>query len=184
MSKNTKILLFILIFIISVILIFKKYYFYGLFFVLLSIIPIFFIFRNEFLLLAFFYAAKKDISGLERYLKYIKNPKQQLTKNQMAYYYFLNGILFSVKNISMSEKYMKKSLKLGLKFKDNIVIAKLNIAISYLHKGNKREAKSLLLEVKKINSSEILHKKIQEIIIKMKKINTINRQNPFIRKKL
>ncbi|ACY40594.1 hypothetical protein BLBBGE_594 [Blattabacterium sp. (Blattella germanica) str. Bge] len=183
MSKYSKIILFLLIFSVSVFFFFQKNYFCGSFLTLLSLIPIFFLFRNEFLLLAFFQIRKKDMKGLKKYLGYIKKPELQLTKNQMAYYYFLNGIFYSEKNILQSENYMQKALDFGLKFKQNIAIAKLNLAIASLSKGDKKRAELLLLEAKKMDISGLLHDQIQIIKIQMKKMNigNKNKQNPYIR---
>ncbi|WP_185857994.1 hypothetical protein [Blattabacterium cuenoti] len=185
MSKYSKMGLSMFIFLGSVLSFLNKNYLYGYIFLLLSLIPIFFIFRNEFLLLAFFKIQKKDMKGFKKYLGYIKYPKLQLTKNQMAYYYFLNGILYSENNIFKSENYMQKALDSGLKFKQNIAIAKLNLAIVSLSKGNKKRAENLLLEAKKMDISGLLHEQIQIIKIQMKKINigNINKPNPYIRKK-
>ncbi|WP_185876872.1 hypothetical protein [Blattabacterium cuenoti] len=184
MSKFSKIVLFLLIFFASFLFFLNKNYLLGTFLLLFSLIPIFFIFRNEFLLLAFLKVNKKDMNGLEKYLGYVKNPKSQLTKNQMAYYYFLNGILHSEKNILKSENYMQKALDFGLKFKQNIAIAKLNLAIASLSKGDKKKANILLLEAKKIDTYGLLHNQIKVIKIQMKKMNMGNRnqQNPYIRK--
>ncbi|BBA16988.1 tetratricopeptide repeat protein [Blattabacterium cuenoti] len=186
MSKYSKIGLFLFIFIGSVFSFFQKNYLYGYILLLLSIIPIFFIFRNEFLLLAFFKIQKKDMKGVKKYLRYIKKPKLQLTKNQIAYYYFLNGILYSESNIFQSESYMHKALDLGLKFKPNIAIAKLNLAIASLSRGNKKKSEFLLSEAKKMDVSGLLHDQIHIIKNQIKKINigNINRPNPYVRKKL
>ncbi|WP_185859358.1 hypothetical protein [Blattabacterium cuenoti] len=181
MSKYSKVILFLLIFLVSIFLFFQKNYFYGSILFLLSLIPIFFIFRNEFLLLAFLKIRKKDMNGLKKYLEYVKNPELQLTKNQMAYFYFLNGILYSEKNILQSENYMQKALDFGLKFKQNIAIAKLNLAIASLSKGDKKRAELLLWEAKKTDISGLLHDQIQIIKIQMKKMNIVKRQNPYIR---
>ncbi|WP_185869653.1 hypothetical protein [Blattabacterium cuenoti] len=183
MRKYTKIILSIFIFLISIFFFFQENYFLGSILSLFSIIPIFFIFRNEFLLLAFLKIRKKDMKGFKKYLGYIKNPKLQLTKNQIAYYYFLNGILYSEKNIIQSENYMQKALDFGLKFKQNIAIAKLNLAIASLSKGDKKKAEHLLLEAKKTDISGLLQDQIQIIKIQIKKMNIKDRQNPFIRNK-
>ncbi|WP_185872256.1 hypothetical protein [Blattabacterium cuenoti] len=184
MSKYSKIILFLIIFFLSIFLFLQKNYFWGSILFFLSLIPIFFIFRNEFLLLAFLKIRKKDMNGLKKYLEYIKNPELQLTKNQIAYYYFLNGILYSEKNIIESENYMQKALFFGLKFKQNIAIAKLNLAIASLSKGDKKRAELLLLEAKKMDISGLLHDQIQIIKIQMKKINigNKNKPNPYTRK--
>ncbi len=182
MKKYTKIVLFLIMIIGSIYFFFQKNYFYGVIFLLLSFLPIFFLFRNEFLLLAFFKIKKRDMKGLKKYLGYVKNPKLQLVKSQLAYYYFLHGILYSESNIHQSENYMQKALDIGLKFKQNIAIAKLNMAIASLSKGNKKKAELLLLEAKKTDIHGLLHEQIQIIKIQMKKMNIGNRQNPFIRK--
>ncbi|WP_238785609.1 hypothetical protein [Blattabacterium cuenoti] len=135
--------------------------------------------------MAFIKLGKKDMKGLEKYLSYIKNPKIQLMKNQVAYFYFLNGILYLKKDINKSEFYMKKSLDNGLKFKYNIAIAKLNLAIVSLSKGNKEKARLLLLEAKKMDKSKILRDQINLVKNQIKKSNIgiRNIQNPFFRKK-
>ncbi|WP_185849837.1 hypothetical protein [Blattabacterium cuenoti] len=182
MKKYTKIVLFLMMMIGSLYFFLQKNYFYGVILLLLSFLPVFFLFMNEFLLLAFFKIKKKDMKGLKKYLGYIRDPKLQLVKNQLAYYYFLHGILYSESNIHQSENYMQKALDIGLKFKQNIAIAKLNIAIASLSKGNKKKAELLLLEAKKTDVHGLLHEQIQIIKIQMKKMNIGNRQNPFLRK--
>ncbi|WP_185870541.1 hypothetical protein [Blattabacterium cuenoti] len=184
MNKHTKIVLFLIIFIGSIYFFFQKNYLWGTILISLSFIPIFLIFRNEFLLLAFLKIRKKDMKGLKKYLGYVKNPKLQLTKNQIAYYYFLNGIFYSESDIRQSETYMQKALDFGLKFKQNIAIAKLNLAIASLSKGDKKRAELLLLEAKKTDITGLLHDHIQIIKVQMKKMNLSNknRQNPYLRK--
>ncbi|WP_185877402.1 hypothetical protein [Blattabacterium cuenoti] len=185
MSIRIKLIIFIILFLLSIFLFFiKKNYFLGTISILISLITIFFIFRNEFLLIAIIKVGKKDMKGLKKYLGYIKNPKLQLIKQQIAYFYFLNGILFLEKNMNKSEFYMKKALYCGLKFKQNIAIAKLNLAIISLSKGDKKQAENLLSEAKKMDVSGILQNQIQIIKKQIKKINTSNIQNTFFRKKL
>ncbi|WP_238784948.1 hypothetical protein [Blattabacterium cuenoti] len=124
------------------------------------------------------------MKGLKKYLSYIKNPKSQLTDNQLSYFYFLNGILYSEINIFQSENYMKKALDHGLKFKQNIAIAKFSLAIACLSKGDKKKAEILLLEAKKTDISGILHDQIKIVKMQMKKMNIVkNKQNPYIRNK-
>ncbi|WP_185873883.1 hypothetical protein [Blattabacterium cuenoti] len=183
MKKSTKIILFILILIGSIYAFFYKKNLCGIILFLISLFPIFFIFRNEFLLLAFFKIKKKNIKGLKKCLKSIKNPKLQLTKNQIAYYYFLYGIVYSESNIIKSENYMQKALYLGLKFKQNIAIAQLNLAIASLSKGHKKKAEFLLLEAKKKDIHGLLHDQIKIIKNKMKNIGYKNRPNPYFRNK-
>lgn len=183
MNKNTKLFIFFIIFIGIIFSFFQKKYLISIFLTLLSFIPLLFFFRNEFLILAFFKMNQKNMNKVNEYLKKIKNPKKQLTKNQIPYFYFLKGVLYSEKNIQRSEFYMKKSINSGLKNKQNLAIANLSLAISSLSKGDKYATKFFLKEAKKIDSSGILKEQIQIIKNKMKKINNnINNQNPFTRR--
>ncbi|WP_185873337.1 hypothetical protein [Blattabacterium cuenoti] len=183
-NKYTKTIISILIFLLSIFFfVIKKNYLFSFILFTISLLFLFFVFKNEFLLMAFIKAGKKDMKGLEKYLGYIKNPYIQLTKNQIAYFYFLNGILFLEKDINKSEFYIKKSLVHGLKFKYNIAIAKLNLAIVYLSKGNKEKAKLFLLEAKNIDKSGILRDQINIVKNQIKKSNIgfRNIQNPVFR---
>ncbi|AWU39508.1 membrane protein [Blattabacterium punctulatus CPU2] len=182
MKKSTKILFSLFIFIGSIYFFWNKNYLLGIILIIFGLFPIFFYFRNEFLLLAFFKIKRKNMKGLKKSLDCIKNPKLQLTKNQMAYYYFLRGILYSESNIHQSENYMQKAIDFGLKFKQNIAIAKLNLAIYSLSIGNKKKAELLLSEAKKMDIRGLLHDQIQIIKIQMKKMNLGDKQNPYIRK--
>ncbi|WP_185856112.1 hypothetical protein [Blattabacterium cuenoti] len=177
MKKHTKIVLFLILLIGSIYFFFQKNYFFGGILVLLSGIPIFLIFRNEFLLLAFLKIQKKDMKGLKKCLESVKDPKLQLTKSQISYYYFLNGICYSELDIRKSENYMQKALDFGLKFKHNIAIAKLNLAIASLSKGDKKKAEILLSEAKKTDVTGLLHDHIQIIKKKIKRTNNISRNN-------
>ncbi len=160
----------------------KKWY--GIIFLLISLLIIFFIFKNEFLLMAFFKIQNKDIPGMKKYLTCIQNPHKQLTKYQIPYYYFLYGILYSESDIYKSEKYMQKSLDMGLRLKHNIAIAKLNLAIASIYKGNNKKANLLLLEAEKIDIYGILHNQIKIIKTKIKQSQShnINKTNPYFRK--
>ncbi|WP_185865053.1 hypothetical protein [Blattabacterium cuenoti] len=171
MNKNTKFIIFFLFFLFSIIFFYQKKYNIGSFIFSLGLIPIFFLFNNEFLLLAFIQIGKKNKKGLKKYLDYIKNPKLQLTNDQIACFYFLKGIYYSDKNINKSEFYMQKSLDSGLKFKQNIAIAKYNMAIASLSKGNKKNAEILLSEAKKMDVSGILKVQIELTRKQMQKFN-------------
>ncbi|AER40368.1 MAG: hypothetical protein LBQ72_01670 [Flavobacteriales bacterium] len=182
MKKSTKIFLSLLIFIGSIYSFLHKNYLSGVILILFSLIPLIFIFRNEFLLLAFFKIRKKDMKGVKKYLDLVKDPELQLTKNQISYYYFLYGILYSESNIHQSENYMQKAIDFGLKLKQNIAIAKLNLAIASLSKGNKKKAELLLSEAKETDINGLLHDQIKIIKIQIRKMNMGNRQNPYLRK--
>ncbi|WP_185872791.1 hypothetical protein [Blattabacterium cuenoti] len=182
MKISTKIIYLLIFFLISIYCFYIQKKWYGIILLLISLIIMFFIFKNEFLLMAFFKIQKKNILGMKKYLKYITNPEKQLIKYQIPYYYFLYGILYSESDIYKSEKYMQKSLDMGLRFKHNIAIAKLNLAIASISKGNNQKAKLLLLEAEKIDIYGILHNQIKFIKTKLKQSHNINKTNPYFRK--
>lgn len=155
---------------------------WGTFFILLSVIPVFLFFRNEYLLLGFLRIRKQDMEGLGRWLEHIKNPKSQLIKSQRAYYYFLSGILTAQSNITQSEKHMKKALEIGLRFKHDRAMAKLNLSAAALSKGSKRQAEILLSEARDLDSAGILSEQIKMMKEQMKRVNIgRNLQNPHMR---
>ncbi|WGH26279.1 MAG: hypothetical protein NHF98_01455 [Candidatus Bostrichicola ureolyticus] len=167
MNKYIKLYISLIILIIAIYSFFLiKKTIISILLILLSSIFIFLFFQNEFLLLAFFKLKQKDIENAKKWLRFIKNPDLQLTKNQKAYFYFLNGLIYSNINFDKSEYFMQKALSIGLYFKHNIAIAKLNIAIASIIKGNKNYASNLLLDVKKNDKHGLLNKEI-EIVKKM-----------------
>lgn len=158
---------------------------WGILLILASLVFIFLFFRNEFLLLAFFRIRKQDIKGLEKWLRYIKNPKSQLIKPQQAYFYFLNGILLNANGgkVTQVESYMKKALETGLAFKHDRAMAKLNLAASALAKGKKKEAEVLLKETKKLDSAGILNEQIRILKEQIKRAGVPRQtQNPYMRR--
>ncbi len=169
-NKYIKFVGFITFFLFSIYFLYKGYYLFSFLFILISLICIFLFFKNEFILLAILKLYKQDIIGLQKYLGYIKYPNLQLTKNQISYFYFLNGILYlKKKNILKSEYYMKKALNLGLKFKQDIALANINLAITSLYKGDKERAKLLLLKAQKMDIHGILKNQINFIKTNMNK---------------
>ncbi|WP_103326877.1 hypothetical protein [Bacteroidetes bacterium endosymbiont of Geopemphigus sp.] len=160
----------------------KSEYGLGIFFIFLSAIPVFLFFRNEYLLLGFFRIRKQDMEGLGKWLGHVKNPKSQLIKSQRAYYYFLSGILTAQSNITQSEKHMKKALEIGLKFKHDRAMAKLNLSAAALSNGHKRQAEILLSEARDLDSAGILSEQIKMMREQMKRVNIgRNLQNPNMR---
>ena len=183
MNKYFKIFIALLLFVVATFAFKEKEYDWVGVFILLGLVFVFLFFRNEYLLLSFFRIRKQDMEGLRKWLNHIKNPKSQLIKSQRAYYYFLSGVLTAQSNIIQSEKYMKKALEIGLKFKHDKAIAKLNLSIAALRKGQKRQAEVLLSEAKKLDRLGILSEQIKIIKEQMKKINIgQNLQNPYIRR--
>lgn len=142
----------------------------GIMLILLASFFIFLYFKNEFILLAFLKLRKQDFDGAQNWLKKIKNPESALTTKQQGYYNYLFGIMLSQKNITQSEKYLKKAVKLGLSMDQDLAVAKLNLAGIAMTKRRKREAQILLTEAKKLDKHGMLKDQITMMKQQMKKI--------------
>ena len=142
----------------------------GISILLLAGIFILLYFKNEFILLAFLQLRKQNFPGAQKWLGYIKNPSSALTKKQEGYYNFLHGIMLSQTNITQSEKYLKKAIKLGLSMGHDLAMAKLQLAGIAMTKRRKREATMLINEAKKLDKQGMLQEQIKMMKQQMKKI--------------
>lgn len=142
----------------------------GIALILLAGIFVFLYFKNEMILLAFLQLRKQNFEGAKKWLDKIKNPEAALTKKQQGYYNYLHGLMVSQTNITQAEKYFKKALKLGLSMKQDIAMAKLNLAGIAMTKRRKREAQMLLTEAKKLDTHNMLAEQIKMMKQQMKKI--------------
>ena len=169
-NKYIKLVIAALIIAYAVYQIIEGYIGNGIFLILLSLIFIFLYFRNEIILLAFLRMRKQDMVGTEKWLTKIKNPESSLTVKQQGYYNYLQGIIFSQKNLTTAEKYFKKALKLGLNMDYDVAMAKLSLAGIAMQKRRKREATTLLQEAKKLDKNNMLTDQIKMMKEQMKKI--------------
>lgn len=182
-NKYIKLFFSIFSLIISIIL----FIFYGItkigcFLIIISLIILLLFFKNEFLIISFINFRKGDINNTKKWLSYIKNPKIQLTKNEQAYFFFLKGLIISTYNIKQAEIYIRTALKIGLKYSYNRAIAKLNLATILASRGEKKEAENILIHVKKLDKSGIMHEQIKFVKERLKKINIgKNAQNPYFK---
>jgi hypothetical protein len=128
----------------------------GIFLVFLSGIPLLFHFRNERILLALWYVRKQDFEKSSHQLAAISHPEKTLIKGQLAYYYFLQGLMTSQTNLSKSETWMKKALATGLRLKQDRALAKMQLAAMAMTKRKKKEAQALLTEAKKLDDKGVL----------------------------
>ena len=142
----------------------------GISILLLAGIFILLYFKNEFILLAFLQLRKQNFPGAQKWLGYIKNPSSALTKKQEGYYNFLHGIMLSQTNITQSEKYLKKAIKLGLSMGHDLAMAKLQLAGIAMTKRRKREATMLINEAKKLDKQGMLQEQTKMMKQQMKKI--------------
>ncbi|PVX50904.1 hypothetical protein C7377_1227 [Balneicella halophila] len=132
----------------------------GIFILFLMGIVIFTIYRHEMMLLAFWFVRKGNFKKAEKYLGYIKKPETSLVKGQVAYYYFLHGLINAQTNLKESEKYFKKALKKGLRLDHDKALAKLQLAGMAMQRRRKREATMLLNEVKKLDKTKMLKEQV------------------------
>jgi hypothetical protein len=127
-------------------------------------------FRNERILLSFWFLRKNNFDRAKKILEGIKNPEDSLTKGQVAYYYFLLGLIESQKGITQAEKLLRKALKLGLKQDHDKAMAKMSLAGFAVAKRRKKEAMILLTEVKKLDPKGLLNEQVKMIKQQMKRI--------------
>ncbi len=142
----------------------------GISILLLAGLFVFFYFKNEFILLAFMQLRKQNFEGAKKWLDYIKNPSTALIQKQEGYYNYLHGIMLSQTNITQAEKFLRKSVKLGLAMDHDLAMAKLQLAGIAMTKRRKREATNLMAEAKKLDKHGMLKEQMQMMKQQMKKI--------------
>lgn len=169
-NKNIKLVIAAIVIGLAVWQMVEGYIGNGIMLILLSLIFIFLYFKNEFILLAFLKLRKQDFDGARNWLDKIKNPETALTTKQQGYYNYLLGIMLSQTNITQAEKYLKKAIKLGLSMNQDLAVAKLNLAGIAMTKRRKREAQTLLTEVKKLDKHNMLKDQIAMMKQQMKRI--------------
>lgn len=168
--KNIKLVLAVLVTAWSVYEFSQGHIMNGISILLLAGMFILLYFKNEFILLAFLQLRKQNFPGAQKWLGYIKNPSAALTRKQEGYYNFLHGIMLSQTNITQSEKYLKKAVKLGLSMSHDLAMAKLQLAGIAMTKRRKREATMLMNEAKKLDKQGMLKEQIQMMKQQMKRI--------------
>ena len=142
----------------------------GIFLVLISGLPLLFHFRNERILLSLWYMRRQDMAKVSKQLDAIKHPEQTLIKGQLAYYYFLRGLILSQTQLQQSEKFMRKALATGLRMKQDQALAKMQLAAMAMAKRRKKEAQALLTEAKKLDSRGMLADQMKMLKAQMKRI--------------
>ncbi len=142
----------------------------GLFILLLAGIFVFLYYKNEMILMAFLRLRKQDFPGAKKWLDKIKDPEKALTQKQQGYYWYLHGLMVSQTNMTQAEKFFKRAVKMGLSMKQDLAMAKLNLAGIAMTKRRKREAQMLLQEAKKLDKHNMLDEQIKMMKQQMKKI--------------
>ncbi|MGY6562059.1 MAG: DUF2892 domain-containing protein [Luteibaculaceae bacterium] len=169
-TQYIKLALFALIQGFSIYLFINGNWGWGIFLIFPALLVLLTFFRNENIIMALFALRKQDVEKAEKAVNRIKNP-EHLLKGQQAYYWFLKGILEGQKqSVTVSEKYFKKALSLGLRMKQDQAMAKLNLAGIAMAKRRKREAEILLSEVKKLDKEGMLKDQVKMLKQQMGRI--------------
>jgi len=169
-NKNIKLALAVITFAWSVYQFIQGHIGNGISILLLTGVFVLFYFKNEFILLSFLQLRRQNFEGSKKWLAYIKNPSTALTKKQEGYYNYLHGIMLSQTNITQSEKFLKKAIKLGLSMNHDLAMAKLQLAGIAMTKRRKREATMLMAEAKKLDKHGMLKDQMSMLKQQMKKI--------------
>lgn len=141
----------------------------GIALIFLAGMFVFLYYKNEMILLAFLQLRKQNFNGSKKWLDRIKNPETALVRKQQGYYNYLHGLMVSQTNMTQAEKYFKKALKLGLSMKQDMAMAKLNLAGIAMSKRRKREAQMLLKEAQKLDKHNMLKEQVQMMKQQMRK---------------
>jgi len=142
---------------------------YGVLVLLLMGLVILSIFKDERILKAFYHLRKNDMQKAEATLSKIMHP-EKLIKSQEAYFYYLNGLVLSQTQMNKAEKFFKRALTLGLRNDTDKAVAKLNMAGLAMSRRRKREATTLLAEVKKLDKHNMLDDQVKMMKQQLKRI--------------
>lgn len=168
--KNIKLLIAVLLLATAIWQFTEKNIGNGIFLVVLTLLVILFYFKNEILIMTLFKLRKQDMAGAKKMLDKIKNPEGALLVKQQGYYNYLNGIVVSQTNLTQAERYFKKAVDLGLNQKEDMAVAKLQLAGIAMTKRKKIEATRLLAEAQKLDTKNMLKEQVRMMKEQMKKI--------------
>lgn len=148
----------------------ERYIGNGIFILILSLIVLLFYFKNEILIMTLFKLRKQDMDGAKKMLDKIKNPQGALLQKQEGYYNYLNGIVVSQTNLTQAEKFFKRAIELGLNQREDLAVAKLQLAGIAMTRRRKVEATRLLNEAQKLDRKNMLRDQVKMMKQQMKKI--------------
>lgn len=141
----------------------------GIFLLLLMLIIVLIYFKNEMLIMTLFKFRKQDMEGAKKILDKI-NPDTALIKNQQGYYYYLSGIIDAQNNLNQAEKHFRKAIDLGLNQKEDLAVAKLQLAGISMSKNRPAEAQKLMAEAKQHDTKGMLKEQIGMMEAQMKQV--------------
>lgn len=167
-NKNIKIVLAVVLFAVAIWQFTENYIGNGIFLLVLVAIIVLLYFKNEMLIAVLFKFRKQDLEGAAKTLSKI-NPDSHLVNNQKGYFYYLNGILATQSNnLKGSEDFFKKAIELGLNQKEDLAVAKLQLAGITFSKNKQAEAQKLLAEAEQLDAKGVLKEQISMMKNQMK----------------
>ena len=168
-NKEIKIALAIIILACSIFLFNSGEIGYGILVLIIMGLVILSIFKDERIVKAFYHLRRNDMQKAEKTLSKIKHP-EKLIKSQEAYFYYLNGLVLSQTQMNQAERLFKRALTIGLRTDTDKAVAKLNLAGLALSRRRKREATTLLTEVKKLDKHNMLDEQVKMMKQQLKRI--------------
>lgn len=143
----------------------------GIFYTLLISIPVLLLFRHEYMILSLWYLRKQNFEKTRSWLDRIKQP-EYLIKRQQAYYFFLQGFcqMAMQKEAAKAGPLFRKALNMGLRMKQDEMVAKLSLAQIAIMQRRKREAKNLIYEIKKMKESSSIKDQIKQVELMLQRI--------------
>jgi len=168
-NKEIKIALAIIILACSIFLFNSGEIGYGIVVLIIMGLVILSIFKDERIVKAFYHLRRNDMKKAEKTLSKIKHP-EKLIKSQEAYFYYLNGLVLSQTQMNQAERLFKRALTIGLRTDTDKAVAKLNLAGLALSRRRKREATTILTEVKKLDKHNMLDEQVKMMKQQLKRI--------------
>lgn len=113
--------------------------------------------RNENVIIALYQMRLGKQDKAWKALNRIKDDRF-LPKSQRAYVLYLKGMLGLQENVGLTqcEQWVRKSLSIGLRTKQDQAVAKMQLAGICMQTGRKNEAKMLLADAKKLDENNML----------------------------
>src|SRR5690554_2260397 len=166
-NKNIKIVLAVVLVATAIWQFSEKYIGNGIFLLLLAAIVALLYFKNELLIAVLFKFRKQDMEGAAKLLNKI-NPEANLVKGQQGYYHYLKGVIaVQTNDFKSGEQLFKKAIDLGLNQKEDLAVAKLQLAGITMSKNKQAEAQKYLSEAEQLDTTGML-KKGNELSLKQK----------------
>lgn len=168
-NKNIKIAVAVIFLATAIWQFSEKYIGNGIFLIVLMLLVVLIYFKNEMLIATLFKFRKQDMDGAKKILDKI-NPNTALIKNQQGYYHYLNGVINAQNNLNQAEKDFRNAIELGLNQKEDLAVAKLQLAGIAMSKNRAPEAQKLIAEAKQHDTKGMLKEQINMMEAQMKQV--------------